>query len=145
MIHDPGVLERLRSRIESLTPTSPRRWGKMSVNQMLWHCNESLEMALGRLAPRPPRIPPLPRSWLKFLVLRMPWPRGAPTYAAFISPTVHDFEKERARTRMLLQEASDRDLNGPWPPNPVWGPTSGREWSQLMARHLDHHLRQFSA
>lgn len=79
------------------------------------------------------------------MVLRLPWPRGAPTYAALIPPTVRDFESERGRTRTLLKDMSDRDLDGHWPANPVWGPMSGREWSHLMAKHLDHHLRQFSA
>jgi hypothetical protein len=28
-------------------------------------------------------------------------------------------------------------------PRAVFGPLTGREWSCLHARHLDHHLKQF--
>ena len=41
--------------------------------------------------------------------------------------------------------AGQKPLDGSWPENPVVGPLTGREWSHLMHKHLDHHLRQFSS
>ena len=35
--------------VEALRPDAARRWGKMSVSQMLWHVNEAMEGALGRM------------------------------------------------------------------------------------------------
>ena len=32
-----------------------------------------------------------------------------------------------------------------WPEHAAFGSMSGRDWSRLMAKHFDHHLRQFSA
>ncbi|MCB0510452.1 MAG: hypothetical protein KDC82_06785 [Bacteroidetes bacterium] len=39
--------DELRSRITSLHPKSHKKWGKMSLEQMLSHCSAQLEMALG--------------------------------------------------------------------------------------------------
>lgn len=34
------------ARLEKLKPDAQRQWGKMNVNQMLAHCNASLETAM---------------------------------------------------------------------------------------------------
>ena len=38
-VFDPAVTAELIHRIEHLNPQSPALWGKMSVDQMLAHCN----------------------------------------------------------------------------------------------------------
>ena len=38
-VFDPAVTAELIHRIEQLNPQSPALWGKMSVDQMLAHCN----------------------------------------------------------------------------------------------------------
>lgn len=116
----------------------------MTVDQMLWHVNEGMEMTLGRVT-SPPIAggPKLPRWLLKFLVLNVPWPQGAPTYNAMRAATSHDFHVEKERTLRLLAEIVSRDLDAPWVASPSLGPMSGKEWSAMTAKHLDHHLRQF--
>ena len=37
------------------------------------------------------------------------------------------------------------DADGGWPPSPVFGAITGKAWSELAYRHLDHHLRQVGA
>ena len=32
--------------MQSLTPNATRKWGKMTVDQMLWHCNQVLGTSL---------------------------------------------------------------------------------------------------
>jgi len=44
-VFDPAVTAELIHRIEQLNPQSPAIWGKMSVDQMLAHCNVAYEMA----------------------------------------------------------------------------------------------------
>ena len=41
------------NRINKLSPTSQRVWGKMGVAQMLAHCNVSYEMAYEDKHPKP--------------------------------------------------------------------------------------------
>jgi hypothetical protein len=115
----------------------------MSVDQMLWHCNQVLGTALGdiRVAPRQP---PFPVPVLKFMLFYMPWPHGAPTAPEYerVDPCV--FESERTKCLELIDRFTAQHMEGTWP-RAVFGPLTGREWSRLHARHLDHHLKQFSA
>lgn len=145
LIHDPTVRADLRNRVESLSPEAQRQWGKMTVDQMLWHCNRALEVALGSYRSEPGVGPPIPKGVLKFLVLRVPWPKGGPTAPDFMATSRHDFAAEKAKTLQLIDAICTREVASAWPASPSFGKMSGTEWSQLMAKHLDHHLRQFSA
>ena len=115
------------------------------MDQMLWHCNLALEMALGTHKPEEGRNTPIPKPILKFMVLRLPWPKGAPTGPGFVAVKSYDFTTEKAKTLRLIDEICTRDCAGSWPVSPTFGTMSGKEWSRLMAKHLDHHLRQFNA
>jgi hypothetical protein len=144
-VHDPVVLQTLRSRIQSLRPDSPRRWGKMSVDQMLWHVSEALATAVGEITvPRQKRAMPAPL--LKFFVLNMPWPKGAPTHPSWLCDAErYDFESEKARCLRLLETFCCKSVDSSWPDSPTFGRVDGRFLSRLQAKHLDHHLKQFSA
>lgn len=144
LLHDAAVRERTRRRLQSLTPDSKRQWGRMSIDQMLWHCNEALEASLGRRALAPLTIP-LPKALLKFFIISMPWPKGAKTHPDWIAGDRYDFAAERARCLRLVDEFAAKPVSDAWPPSAAAGPMSGTEWSRLQAKHLDHHLRQFSA
>ncbi|HXT16007.1 MAG TPA: DUF1569 domain-containing protein [Gemmatimonadaceae bacterium] len=144
-LHDPAVRDAIRSRIQRLTEQSPRKWGKMTVDQMLWHCNESLENSLGKPASGPMKFP-LPRAIIRFAVFNLPWPKGAPTHPDLVAGERHSLETERARALRLLDEFGARSVNATnWGESPAFGKMSGDEWGRLQAKHLDHHLRQFSA
>jgi len=114
----------------------------MTVDQMLWHVNEVLDVSLGHR-----RLPieraPLPRPILKFLVLRLPWVKGAPTVPGFRTEASHDFAGERDRCLRLIDEFGTRSLDGKWNDSPVLGRVSGTDVSRLQAKHLNHHLKQF--
>ena len=51
---------------------------------------------------------------------------------------------EHRRCLALIDEFTSRPIDGPWPVSDTLGRMSGRDWSRLEAKHLDHHLRQFS-
>ena len=115
----------------------------MTVDQMLWHVNCGLENALGRFDVREQRIP-LPHAVTKFLVLNMPWRKGkTPTAREFIAKSHYDFEVEQARLLRLIDEMSTKSLEAPWGRSSFMGPMTGRDWSRLQAKHVDHHLSQF--
>ncbi len=67
-LHDAQCKTEILRRLQRCGRMPQRRWGKMSVGQMLWHVNEAMEGALGRIVAEPMRVP-LPRPLLKFLVL----------------------------------------------------------------------------
>ena len=130
-------------RVELLRPDSRGRWGKMSVGQMLWHVNQAMEGALGRIPVTPEKVP-LPRPLMKFVVINLPWPKSAPTLKQWVPQNdSYGFAAERERCVRLINELASKSLDAAWPDSPTLGPMSGKEVSRLHAKHLNHHLTQF--
>lgn len=147
-LFDPASAEQLRQRIQSVTATSQRQWGKMSAAQMMEHCARGVEMATGDSK--------LPRVFvgrlLGGLVKPMafkdgePMRRNSPTAPSLIVKESPDLEAARAR----LLASFDRFVAGGEAgctshPHAFFGSLTPLEWSKIMYKHLDHHLRQFNA
>jgi hypothetical protein len=141
-IHDCRYKTDIERRLRELRPDSQRRWGKMSVGQMLWHVNEAMDAALGHVQLPPVKLP-VPRALLKFIVMNMPWGEGAPTYPQWVARNDFDFSTERERCLSLVDQFARRPLEDKWPASPMLGPMRGHEVTRLQAKHLDHHLKQF--
>jgi hypothetical protein len=142
MLHDEAYCSQIVSRIGRLRRDTPRRWGKMSADQMLWHVNGGLSMALGQMHVPPQKLP-VPRAIMRLVALNLPWPKGWPTMPMFVASGSYDFESERARCLELIEQVRAKPLEANWPRHPLLGQLSGRDASRLQAKHLDHHLRQF--
>src|SRR3954465_11318138 len=128
LLHDASTRAAIERRLGALTSTSQHRWGKMSVDQILHHVNHAPRSALGREpATLDPGVP-LPKWILKFFVLYVPWPRGAPTAPEWISGDRYDFEDERRQTVTLIDEVSRRPLGAEWPRHTIFGDVGGRYW-----------------
>jgi hypothetical protein len=135
------------SRINALTADSERKFGKMSVEQMLKHLRNAFEVALGERE-LPDESKPVIRDLMYFLICHVmtTWPGGrikAPDY--WSPPADYEFEQERkelldALHRFLdtLESAPDRIGK-----HPILGPLSMEKWSRLMGVHIHHHMRQF--
>jgi hypothetical protein len=144
LLHDQSARAQIEERIRSLRSDRRGRWGRMTVDQMLWHLNEALGLSLGDVT-LGPGFPALPAPLLKFVVLRLPWFKGAPTHPLLVAKAHYDFDGERDRLLALVERLTQKSLNSDWPRHPAFGAMTGREVSHLMAKHLDHHLRQFGA
>lgn len=145
LLHDPAVRNAIRTRIQALRPDAPRKFGKMTVNQMLWHVNQALAQSLGQIGAQPVKMP-LPKPIMRFLVLNLPWPTGAPTAPEFVADQQRcEFDMERVRCLQLIDAFAAKSMDDVWPIAGTLGKMSGREWSRLEAKHLDHHLKQFSS
>jgi hypothetical protein len=142
LLHDAADRAEITRRVSSLRGDSRGRWGKMTVDQMLWHVNKALALHLGEVTIGPGNLK-LPKSLMKFVVLKLPFVKNAPTHPDFVARASYDFAGERDRTLALIDRLSSRPLDGDWPVHPAFGAMTGREVSRLMAKHLDHHLRQF--
>lgn len=144
-LYDTAGLATMLARLEGLQPDAIRQWGKMSVAQMLAHCQQPLRVALGEL--------PLRRSLVGFLFGRIakkkllapaPWSQGMPTAPEFRVHEPRDFAREKAALLALVQRFGQAGPAGLTRlPHPFFGPLSTDEWQALQWRHLDHHLRQF--
>ena len=141
-LHDASYRSALVQRIQGLRPDSAAHWGKMTVDQMLWHVNQGMGLALGEVTIEPMRLP-IPGRMLKFMIVNLPWGKGARTHPAFVAQRRYEFENERARCLALIDRISTRALDGSWPVHPLFGTMKGSEISRLHAKHLNHHLTQF--
>lgn len=142
LLHNAGVRNTLKKRVQELRPESQRKWGRMTVDQMLWHVNLPLKESLGEYS-TPANKAPIPRKLLRWLVLNVPWPRGARTRPDMVAAAHHDFELEKLRCLEMIDRFAGRDMNAAWPNSANFGEMRGKDWSRLHAKHLDHHLRQF--
>ena len=147
-IFDPPTAQRFRERIQSVSSASPREWGTMSAGQMLEHCTRGIEMTTGDAKLPRLLLGRLLGGIIKPLALKegTPMRRNSPTAPALVVPT--DMDLETSRDRLL--KAYDRFIQGGAPactthPHPFFGTLTPAQWSTLMYKHLDHHLRQFNA
>jgi hypothetical protein len=146
-LFEPEGLARMLARVDALRADSPRAWGKMTIGQMLAHCQQPLRVALGEL--------PLKRSLVGILFGRMakrqllaskPWSKGMPTAPEFRIRDERDFVRERTALRALVERFGRGGPAALTPrPHPFFGKLTAAEWQALQWRHLDHHLTQFGA
>jgi hypothetical protein len=136
------------ARLGQLRPDSVRRWGRMSVHQMVCHLADANRMALGQKAATAP-CGLLQRTVVKWVALYAPmrWPPGIVTspeldqlgvVATPPSAFAADLAEVEALLRLML--ADTRSLTRP---HPVFGPMSEAAWLRWAYLHTDHHLRQF--
>ena len=145
MLHDPEVRSSIEARLNAIRPDSPRQWGSMTVDQMLWHVNQFLAGSLGEGSLEKVEKFPIPAPLLKFFLIYIPWPKSAPTNKKAVAKGTYDLEAERAKCRELIAKFVSRPIDGEWPADPSFGPCNGTFASRLQAKHLDHHFRQFDA
>ncbi len=144
-LFDTAVYREVQERLQQLQPGSTRRWGKMTVGQMLAHCRAAFRVPLSEQ--QPPKLYPFALvGWLfkKKLYNDEPWKQGLPTAPAFIIRDEREFDRERTALLSLLQQFHE---GGPARAerivHPVFGRFTGEQWGMAMYKHLDHHLRQF--
>jgi hypothetical protein len=147
-LFDSAIAQQVKARLERMNADSPRQWGRMTPAQAMAHCSVGIEMALGDLRPRRKFIGRLLGPMIKRLALRddEPMRKNSPTVEDLVVQDERDVEVERTRLRNLI----DRFVaNGPsvctTHPHSFFGPLTPQQWSILMYKHLDHHLRQFGA
>ncbi|MDE3196338.1 MAG: DUF1569 domain-containing protein, partial [Acidobacteriota bacterium] len=130
-----------------LEPQTGRHWGRMTPPQMLAHCSLSMQWALGDAVPEKGPLPVrLIGRLVKPMVFRNedPLRKNSPTAKSLIVADERDLGKERERLSALI----DRFVAGGAAkctknPHSFFGKMTPEEWSILMYKHLDHHLRQF--
>lgn len=133
------------SRINQLTPESQALWGKMTVDQMLSHCQAPIDFAFGKLPIKANFLMRLFGKMIKGKMLKsQEFKKNSPTAPAFIRTEKYDFDQtkqgliERINVFSELGPGAIKTTN-----HPFFGEMTYDEWSQLHTMHLDHHLRQF--
>lgn len=149
MIQDlfqPEGLTVAKARIAALTPDTQPAWGKMTVAQMLAHCNVAYEIEYTDKHPRPDAVMRLIiRLFAKDQVVGpKPYPRNGRTAPIFIISDERDFAVEQQRLVEHLDKTHElgaAHFDGK--ENAGFGKLSLKQWNTLFSKHLDHHLGQF--
>ena len=140
------VSEKIIQRIDNLKHDTNANWGKMSVDQMLAHCNVTYEMVYENIHEKP-------NTFMKF-VLKMlvknivvnekPYAKNNKTAPQFIMRGSKDFDLEKKRlmdyvskTQQLGENHFDNKESH------SFGILNKTEWNNMFYKHLDHHLTQF--
>ncbi len=143
----PDTVQGLLSRLDSLAADRQALWGTMDVAQMCAHCATPYEQLRGEKGGGPWILKVLARAFFKGgIVGEAPFRRNLPTSPVFRIADPRDFARERARLRELVQAHHGEGRAAYEGRRHVtFGPLSATEWSNLLWKHLDHHLRQFGA
>jgi len=147
-IFDPATTAQVFARLDALTPESTPLWGKMNVAQMLGHCCVAYEVLYGEKKIGLPKV----AGWFLRLMLKrgmvneVPYKPSLPTGKVFIVPKNLNIDAERDRLKAWIQRvegAGAAALEGK--AHEFLGPLTAQQWSTMLYKHLDHHLRQFGA
>jgi hypothetical protein len=142
---DPAIHQEFTGRIDRLTPQSQRQWGRMSVQQMVCHLTDAVKGTLGET---PSSFKPnfLSSRLGHFIILNVPIPKGkAPTSPQFQVSQPGDWGHDVSTLKGYLARVVERarSPDAVWGIHPRFGKLTHQEWGKLLARHFDHHLRQF--
>ncbi len=145
-IFDQTIVAELIQRIEKLNNQVKPLWGKMSVAQMLAHCNVSYELAYEDKHPKPGAFKVfLLKLFVKNLVVsEKPYAKSSQTAAEFLVKGEKDFEAEKKRLIHYIRKT--QELGAAYFDNKEshsFGKLSVVEWNNMFYKHLDHHLMQF--
>ena len=134
------------ARIQKLNAESKPLWGKMSVGQMLAHANVSYELVYENKHPSPNFMA---KIFLKLIIKNIvvnekPYKHNSPTGKVFVINETKDFEFEKKRLiDFILKTEQVGEVYFKGKESNSFGPLTTQEWSNMFAKHLDHHLAQF--
>ena len=132
-------------RINQLTPITLSQWGKMTVSQMLEHCQQPIKVSFGTLELKPNLISFIFGKSAKKQKLTQPrFKRSLPTVKQFKITHEPNFDEARKELiEMVSQYAALGHGAIKVTKHPFFGNMSMEEWDILQWKHLDHHLKQF--
>src|ERR1700712_4883151 len=107
-IFDKITRDELINRINSLDENSVAQWGKMNVSQMLRHCTQWDEMALGKKKYKQSFIGKLfGKMALKGMMKDEPMKKNVPTVPSFKIKENCDVAEEKKKWVKLVDEYKD--------------------------------------
>ena len=141
---DANVRAGFVARLARLTPETKPRWGKLSAAGMAAHLNDSARMALAELPVKSKgaRL----RFWpIKQLILFvLPFPRSAPTAPELMARCDQaSLDEERRQFIALMDWLGEVTEATRFGEHPAFGVLTHKEYGALIAKHTEHHFRQF--
>lgn len=134
-------------RLSFLKPGTGPRWGSMSVTQMLTHLNDAFRVCLGMKEATDRSNFVWNKILFPALVYGFAWfPQKAKAPAEINQQIAgskpRDFYTELEFLKKMMDIFNEREGNK-LKPHPLFGNLSKQQWKDLMAVHINHHLKQF--
>ena len=142
-IFDEETYQEVLDRLNALKPESQRQWGKMTVSQMLWHCQIFIRLAIKNEKTNKKSNPFIRLFFKKSMYSDKPWRKNLPTLPAAKTQEDKDFDQELTALRQLVEQLHNLSNRDHWNPHPLFGEFTPEQWGKLEYKHLDHHFRQF--
>jgi hypothetical protein len=141
---DSSFRAALADRVKRLTADAKPAWGKMNASGMLAHVNDSYRMALGELYVKPKNLPIRFTPIKQLIIYVAPFPKSAPTAPELIArcDSANLADEQGAYTELLARLAAVTPATK-MQDHPAFGRLTHRAYGVLIARHTDHHFRQF--
>jgi hypothetical protein len=147
-LSDPAIRQFVIERIQRLSASTPRKWGRMTAHQMICHLNDSYKVATGeKIAGSKSGL--FQRTVMKWVALWTPleWPKGVQTMAEVeqgVGGTCpSEFQLDRDELLSIVDDFCTRDCDTFAAGHPIFGPMKHDDWMRWGYLHADHHLRQF--
>jgi hypothetical protein len=116
----------------------------MNASAMMAHINDSLRMALGDLPVKSKNLPLRYKPIRTLFIYYLPMPKGAPTAPELIARCPNAvLEDEKKTFAELMNRVATVKPGAMLGEHPAFGDLSYDEYGALIAKHTDHHLRQF--
>lgn len=143
-VFDKTTRDELINRINSLNESSTAQWGKMNVSQMLKHCTQWDEMALGKKKYKQSLLGKLfGKMALKNMLKDEPIKKNLPTVPSFKIKENTNVAEEKKKWIGLLNEYANFSNDGFI--HPFFGAMTKDHTGYLVYKHANHHLRQFNS
>jgi len=142
-IFEKSVQEEILRRAKTLRPYSIRLWGKMNVEQMLWHVSAQIKIGLGDIPAKPYFNEVIRRIALKTFGLTIPWAKGLMTAKEMKNEDPASFDVEMDNFLITFDRMITKQEGHKFSPHPIFGNMSREEWGKVAYKHIDHHFRQF--
>jgi len=146
-IFSQEVTEEIVERINQLTPDTQPTWGKMTVSQMLAHCNVPYRYVYESVQFKKPNFLmawALKKFVKKAVTNEIPYKKNTGTAPDFIIKGERDFEKEKENLIYNIRKVqAEGGAAFDQKESFSFGVLSTQEWNNMFYKHLNHHLTQF--
>jgi hypothetical protein len=141
---DPSVRAGFAERVKKLSPDSKGAWGKMNASGMLAHLNDSYRLCTGELKAKPKNLPLRFTPIKQLIIYVLPFPKGAPTAPELVARCQGAVlaDEQQAFARMFDRLAAVKPTDS-LQDHPAFGALTYKTYGALMAKHTEHHFRQF--
>ncbi|WP_158974229.1 DUF1569 domain-containing protein [Cellulophaga sp. L1A9] len=142
-IFDEAIKNELTERISLLTENSERKWGKMTVGQMAWHCQYPLKLAIENKPTSKKGNLLVQLFFKKSMYNDKAWRKNLPTAPQLKAKEPKNFADEVKVLQQLMLDTHHLKSREEWNAHPFFGRFTKEQWGQMQYKHLDHHLTQF--